>query len=236
MSTVRRRPLPPVARLLAFICRAVLSSVARVRVEGAIDLPQTGPLILMPNHASNADPPLVGGWVAPALGRRPIFLAKEQLFVGLVGAFLRWQGVVPVRAGGSDAEAYRVCRRLLEAGEVIVISPEGTRSHDGTLGEPKPGVALLATRLGVPVLPIGISGSGRFLGRGAQFPRFGTRITIRVGRPIKLELDPSLPRRQALDVASQELMRHLAGLVDERHRGRYEPMPLEPPPSDVSPI
>jgi 1-acyl-sn-glycerol-3-phosphate acyltransferase len=235
MSTARPRPLPPVPRVLAFICRAVLSSVARVRVEGAVDLPQSGPLILTPNHASNADPPLVGGWVAPALGRRPIFLAKEQLFVGPVGAFLRGQGVVPVRAGGSDADAYRICRRLLEAGEVIVIYPEGTRSHDGTLGDAKPGAALLATRMGVPVLPIGISGSDRFLGRGARFPRIGARITIRVGRPITLGLDRSLSRRQALDAASQELMRHLSGLVDERHRGRYTPLPPEPAPPDVPP-
>ncbi len=225
----RARRLPLYPRTVAFIARAVLSCLARVRVQGAMNLPQDGPLIVAMNHLSNADPPIVGGWVAPPLGRRPIFLAKQQLFVGPVGWFLRSQGVMPVRAGGSDMEAFHTCRRLLERGEVLVISPEGTRSFDGRLAEPKPGVALLATRLGVPVLPVGISGSDRFLGRGARFPRIGARITVRVGRPFMLRLDPAMPRRAAFDAANLELMRRIAALVDERHRGRYEPWPEESP-------
>jgi len=220
-----RRKLPRVPRALAFTARAVLSSVARVHVEGAENLPQTGPLIVAPNHMSNADPPLVAGWLAPALGRRPRFLAKEQIFVGPLGTFLRWQGAVKVKAGGSDADAYRVCRKLLEQGEALIIFPEGTRSHDGQLGKAMPGAALLAARTGVPVLPVGISGTDRFLGRGARFPRIGTRITVRVGRPFQLVADPALPRRQALEVANEELMRSIAALVDERHRGTYEPLP-----------
>jgi 1-acyl-sn-glycerol-3-phosphate acyltransferase len=217
--------LSPAPRAIAFGARLVLSSVARVRIDGTRDLPLTGPLIVAPNHLSNADPPLVAGWLAPALGRRPRFLAKEQIFVGPVARFLDWQGAVRVKAGGSDADAYRVCRRLLEAGEALIIFPEGTRSSDGALGRALPGVALLATRTGVPVLPVGISGSDRFLGRGARFPRIGARITVRVGRPFQLVADPALPRRQALEVANIELMRRLAALVDERHRGGYEPWP-----------
>lgn len=216
--------LPAVPRALAFLARAVLSSVARIHVEGAEKLPQSGPLIVAPNHMSNADPPLVAGWLAPALGRRPRFLAKEQIFVGPVGSFLEWQGAIKVRAGGSDADAYRVCRKLLEAGETLIIFPEGTRSQDGTLGKAMPGVALLATRTGVPVLPVGISGTDRFLGRGARFPRIGTRITVHVGRPFQLVADPALPRRAALEKANEELMGRIAALVDERHRGRYEPV------------
>jgi 1-acyl-sn-glycerol-3-phosphate acyltransferase len=228
-----RKKLPRVPRALAFAARGALSSVARIHVEGAENLPQSGPLIVAPNHLSNADPPLVAGWLAPALGRRPRFLAKEQIFVGPIGTFLRWQGAVKVKAGGSDADAYRVCRKLLEEGEALIIFPEGTRSHDGQLGKALPGVALLATRTGVPVLPVGISGTDRFLGRGAPFPRIGTRITVRVGQPFQLVADPSLPRREALDAANRELMRRIAALVDERHRGQYEPLPsVEPTTRD----
>lgn len=223
--------LPFAPRALAFTARAVLSSVARIHVEGAADLPLSGPLIVAPNHLSNADPPLVAGWLAPALGRRPVFLAKEQLFVGPVGAFLRWQGVVRVRAGGSDADAYRACRRVLEAGDVLIIFPEGTRSRDGVLGEAKPGAALLATRSHVPVLPVGISGSDRFLGLGASVPHIGARITIRVGRPFTLDPDPALPRRAALEAASDELMRRIAALVEPRYRGRYAATPEDSPAS-----
>jgi 1-acyl-sn-glycerol-3-phosphate acyltransferase len=216
--------LPRVPRFLAFAARAVLSSVARIHVEGAENLPQNGALIVAPNHMSNADPPLVAGWLAPALGRRPRFLAKEQIFVGPLGKFLTWQGAIKVKAGGSDADAYRVCRKLLEQGEALIIFPEGTRSHDSQLGKAMPGVALLATRTGVPVLPVGISGTDRFLGRGARFPRIGTRITVRVGRPFQLVADPSLPRREALEAANEELMQRIAALVDEGHRGPYDPL------------
>ena len=218
------RGLSFVVRAAAFICRLVLSAVSRVRVSGLEHVPRSGPLIVVANHLSNADPPLVVGWLTPALGRRMHILAKQALFVGPLGAFLRSQGVTPVRAGGSDMEAFRVARAVLGRGDVLCVFPEGTRSHDGRLGEPKPGVAMLATRSGVPVLPVGISGSDRFLGRGQRLPRLGSRIAVRVGRPFVLELDAGLSRRAATQAASDEIMRRLAALIDPRQRGRFEPM------------
>jgi 1-acyl-sn-glycerol-3-phosphate acyltransferase len=80
---------------------------------------------------------------------------------------------------------------------------------------------MLATRAGVPILPVGVSGTDHFLGRGVRFPRIGSRILLRVGRPFTVTLDPGLPRREAMRRASDEIMSHIAELVDERHRGRY---------------
>lgn len=214
---------PIVARAAALICRLMLRVAARVEVVGFDDLPRSGPLIVIANHISNADPPLVYGWLTPALGRPMHILAKESLFVGPIGWFLRRYGVTPVKAGGSDIEAYRVARAVLDRGDVLCIFPEGTRSATGVMGEPRPGVAMLATRSGVPVLPVGISGSDTFLGRGNRLPRFRSRITIRAGQPFTLELEPALPRRAAMNAASDDLMRHMAALVDERHRGRFTP-------------
>jgi len=213
--------VPIVARIAASLARLVLSATAHVRVEGLGELPQTGPLIVIANHISNADPPLVFGWLTPALGRRMHILAKEALFVGPVGWFLRKNGVTPVKAGGSDIEAYRVAKAVLDRGEVLCIFPEGTRSPTGVMQEPKPGVAMLATRSGVPVVAVGISGSDQFLGRGKRMPRFGSRITVRAGEPFTLTLNPALPRRAAMTGASDELMRQIAALTDERHRGRF---------------
>jgi 1-acyl-sn-glycerol-3-phosphate acyltransferase len=211
------------ARAVAFLARQFVrvQALGRVRVEGLRDVPREGPMIVIANHISNLDPPLVAGWLAPALRRRPHLLAKDVLFVGPVGLFLRSIGVIPVKVGGSDIEAYRKARTLLDAGSVVVIFPEGTRSADGILGEPKPGVALLASRTGVPILPVGVSNTDRLLGRGRLIPRFGTRVTVRFGAPFTLVPDPALPRREALQAASDEMMRSIAALTDKRHRGRW---------------
>jgi len=223
-DTGARRGVPMVVRLAAATCRLVLSLAARVRVEGLADLPRSGPLIVVANHLSNADPPLVVGWLTPALGRPMHILAKEALFVGPVGALLRSQGVTPVRAGGSDIEAFRAALSILERGEVLCIFPEGTRSRSGALQAAKPGVAMLANRAGAPILPVGISGSDRFLGPGRRVPRFRSQIVIRVGRPFRLTVDRGHPRRTGVQAATDEIMRRIAGLVDERHRGPYEPL------------
>ena len=222
MAPSRRPGLPWHLRVVGAFTRFVLSSLARVRVSGLDNVPASGPLIVVANHLSNADPPLVAGWLTPALGRRMHILAKASLFVPVVGSVLRRVGATPVRAGGSDIEAYRVARDVLDRGDVLCVFPEGTRSRDGLLGEPKPGVAMLATRSGVPVLPVGVSGTDRFLGRGQRLPRIGTRIEMRVGAPFTVQLDASLPRRQAMEAVSKQIMRRIAELVDERHRGHYE--------------
>jgi 1-acyl-sn-glycerol-3-phosphate acyltransferase len=219
------RGLGPFAWTVAVFCRTVARCVSRVRVEGLEHVPLEGALIVVANHNSNVDPPLMGGWLGPALGRRPRFMAKEQLFRGIIGWFLRAQGVIPVRAGGSDVEAYRVARGLLESGEVLVIFPEGTRSKNGILGSAKPGVSLLATRHGIPVLPVGISGTDRFLRRGERLPRLGARVSIRFGPPFQLVAERGGDRRAALKAADEEIMRRIAALVEPRHRGPWEPWP-----------
>ena len=77
------------------------------------------------------------------------------------------------------------------------------------------------TRSGVPILPVGVSGSDLFLGRGRRFPGIGTRITLRVGRPFTVALEPGESRRRGMQKASDEIMRRVAELADERHRGRF---------------
>ena len=213
--------VPLLLRVAGALARFALSALARVKVEVQGELPKDGPLIVVANHMSNADPPLVAGWLTPILGRKLNILAKESLFVGPVGSLLHRLGATPVRSGGSDIEAYRVALGILDRGEVLCIFPEGTRSAEGVMSEAKPGVAMLATRSGVRILPVGVSGTDRFLGRGARFPRIGTRITLRIGQPFTVSLDPSKPRREAVHQASDEIMAAVAALVDERHRGRY---------------
>ncbi|HEY8169284.1 MAG TPA: lysophospholipid acyltransferase family protein [Candidatus Limnocylindrales bacterium] len=210
-------------RLMAAAFRFVFRAFARVKVHGTDDLPQDGPLIVVANHTTNADPPLVAAWLQPALGRPLQFLAKEQLFTPLTRPILRMFGAIVVRAGGSDMEAYRDALTVLKGGGVVTIFPEGTRSIDGVMREAHAGVALIAARSGAPILPVGISGGQRFLPRGRSLPVFGARLAIRVGRPFTITLDPSLGRREATTTAADVVMRHIAALVAPDQRGRFDP-------------
>ena len=211
----------PFMRLLAGVFRFLFRAVARVRLEGLERAPLGGPLIVVANHTTNADPPLIAAWLQPALGRPLQFMAKEQLFVPAFRPILRMYGAIFVRAGGSDVEAYRAGLTVLRGGGVVAIFPEGTRSVDGALAEARVGVALLAARSGAPILPVGVSGGQRLLPRTARLPRFGARLTIRVGEPFTLVLDPTLERRAAANAATETIMGRIARLLDPAQRGRW---------------
>lgn len=208
-------------RVAVAIVRGVFGSIAHIRVTGREHLPAEGPLILIGNHTSFADPPLFGGWLQPLLGRPVHFLAKQQIFTPLFAPFLERIGAIPVRAGGSDVDAYRKGRAVLDAGGVLAIFPEGTRSADGALIEPHQGVALLASRSAVPVLPVGIVGGHTFWPRERRLPRFGQRVTLQIGEPFKVVVDPALGRREGIAAATDELMRRLASLLPPEQRGRF---------------
>ncbi|MET0772959.1 MAG: lysophospholipid acyltransferase family protein [Candidatus Limnocylindrales bacterium] len=220
------------ARLFAFGARLLVRALTlgRVRVEGLellrADARMRGPVIVVANHVSNVDPPLVGGWLAAGLERRLAFLAKEQLFQGRIGRFMRSQGMIPVRAGRSDVDALRQARRVLELGGIIVVFPEGTRSPDGVIGEAFPGAAMLAGYPDAWIVPVGVIDTDLLMPRGSRLPRFGTQVTLRVGEPFQLTLDASLKRRESLAAGSEDLMAHVAALLPERQQGRFRGRPV----------
>jgi 1-acyl-sn-glycerol-3-phosphate acyltransferase len=107
---------------------------------------------------------------------------------------------------------------------VVGLFPEGTRSPDGLLQEAHPGVALLAIRAGVPILPVGISGAQRYLPRNRRLPALGTRITIGVGEPFTVgttDAASAPQRRQRTEAATTEIMSRLAALLAPAQRGRW---------------
>ena len=207
-------------RLVASSFRVIFRVVSRVRVEGLELAPRSGPLIVVANHTTVADPPLVAAWLQPALGRPIQFMAKEQLFATALRPVLRVFGAVRVRAGGSDVEAYRAGLSVLHGGGVLGLFPEGTRSADGIIAAPHIGAAMLAARSGVRVLPIGVSGGHRLLPPGARLPRFGVRLTLRVGAPFSVTLDSALDRRAAVEAAADAIMDRVAALVEPDQRPR----------------
>lgn len=227
--------------LNALIRAALATGRIRLRIEGAEHVPDAGGIIVASNHLSIADPPLVCVTVERLVGRRVRYMAKAESFGWpLVGPVMAAYGGFGVRRGRADREAYRAARAVLESGDWLGLAPEGTRSRTGHLGEPKPGVALLALRTGAPILPVGIAGSERLWPVGARLPRPDSTVTLRFGpvlRPEDLGLRadfspedapaggeperPAAARRESVAHATETLMRRIADLLPAPYRGRF---------------
>lgn len=221
--------LPFFMRVSELVGRTLIRSFTRVSVEGLEHVPRAGALILAGNHISNADPPLVAGWLTPALGRPVHWMAKaEALEWPLAGWFMRQNGAFGIRRGAADTDAFKLARAVLGDGRVLGTFPEGTRSPAGALQRAKDGVTLLALRSGAAILPIGVSDTDRFWPRGRKLWRFGGRVSMRIGEPFVLArgVAPDGTKEPLEDVTTR-LMLHIAELLPERHRGVYGPLLAE---------
>jgi 1-acyl-sn-glycerol-3-phosphate acyltransferase len=220
-----RDDLTPLISGTALGARTLARCLTRVRVEGDLGaIPRTGPVILAANHISNADAVIIGSWLTPKLGRRIHWLGKKEMFEWpIVGWMARNGGVVPVDRGAADVEAFRLAQRVLTAGNVLMVFPEGTRSPTGELQVPKDGLAMLALRTDATIVPIGVSNTDRVWPKGRFLPRPGGHATMRVGEPFKVGelLPPDLDRKAAKGLATTLIMRRIAALLDPRHRGTY---------------
>jgi len=222
------RKLPFMPRLTGGVLRLAARLVSRTSVEGLENIPEGGPLLVIANHASNADGMLLMAYVVPAMGRPMTWLGKEEAVRWpFFGWAMRQNGVVGVRRGAGDLEAFKQARSVLDAGRALAIFPEGTRSPTGSMREAKEGATVLAVRSGAPILPIGIVGSQRFWPRG-KLPRPFRRMTVRVGEPFRLDMPRGEDRRESLRLATAELMSHVADLLPPEQRGVYgETVPPE---------
>jgi 1-acyl-sn-glycerol-3-phosphate acyltransferase len=214
-------------RYIALLSRTGARLFADVDIRGLERIPRTGAVILALNHVSNADAFFTGSWISDALRTRRIhWLGKRELFDWPIFGWLAAHGGIhPVDRGTADVEAYRLATRILDAGYVLLIFPEGTRSPDGALQEAKDGLAGLAMRTGATIVPIGINGSDRVWPRGRKIPLPIPRHTVRVriGEPFKVAdvVPADADRRTAKTLATRAIMGRIAALLEPRHRGFY---------------
>ena len=196
------------------ITLGLVQVVGGVRVEGAQHVPASGAFILASNHTSLADPPILGGAVGHRNGRLIHFMARHEIRRWpIIGWLADNSGVFFVRRGESDRAAQRLALQLLAEGRPIAIFPEGTRSRDGRLGTARAGVALLALRSGVPVLPVGIAGTHRIFPGRSRFPH-RSPVTVRIGAPFVLGHQPEgRLDRAALTAGTERVMREIAALL-----------------------
>ena len=190
------------------LCRIIFNMIFTVffrwEIKGAENIPKTGGLIIAANHVSNFDPPVIGC----ALSRKLHFMAKEELFVNQV---LRWAfiklGSFPVKRASADRVAIRKAMSLLEEGEVLGIFPEGTRSKTGALGRAEPGLAMIALKTGVPIVPTAVMGTNQVF-KGTLFPRF----KVIFGEPIYIEKGRA--DKQSMEDVGKHVMENIANLID----------------------
>jgi len=186
------------------------------RVEGLENVPAQGPAIVMINHIAFVDPIAV----MHVLPRNITPMAKVEVYnYPLVGIFPRIWGVIPVRREEIDRQALHQALDILKAGEIVLVAPEGTRHNN--LQDAKEGVAYLASRSGVPVIPTAIDGSIGFpsLRPSSRWREPG--IVIRFGRPFRYQSTSGRLNRAQLRQMTDDAMYVLAALLPEHRRGAY---------------
>ena len=191
--------------------------------SGAENVPAKGGCILASNHLSWADPPAV----RIGISRPCWFMANDFLFrIPVLGWVIRFFNAFPVRRGVLDREAIRQADKLLQEGEAVVIFPEGGTTITGRLVPFEGGPAMLALRNNVPVVPVGLAGTDKVLPREPSLPRWARGgTTVVYGRPIHPDdIDPSLPRRERMDLLTERLY----WAVHELSPAEYRAAPDEP--------
>jgi 1-acyl-sn-glycerol-3-phosphate acyltransferase len=155
----------------------------RVRHYGRENIPTSGGVLVVSNHQSHFDPPLVGMGVP----RRMNYLARDTLF-GF--APFRWLihslDAIPIDRDGIGLGGIKESLRRLKRGEMVLVFPEGTRTRDGEIGAFRPGFTALASRSGAAILPVAIDGAYAAWPRDQKFPGLG-RIRVRYGPPLRPE-------------------------------------------------
>jgi 1-acyl-sn-glycerol-3-phosphate acyltransferase len=207
--------------LTKFILTPFLRLLYRVRVEGREHIPPRGSAILASNHISFCDSfflPLV-------VPRRVTYVAKAEYFDNWkVAWFFKANGHIPIRRGeGADWKlALDLAAEVLNSGGLFGIYPEGTRSKDGRLYRGHTGVAMLATRTGAPVVPIGFVGTDKAQPVGAKMMRPFKTVTIRIGPPMDFAAEAGQPQGQrALRAITDKVMKEIQNLSGQEYTGRY---------------
>ena len=182
----------------------------RLRARGLENVPRTGPVLMIANHSTMVDGPVLFA----VLPRRPVFLIKREMFKGPLGFLLPRIGQIAIKRGEPDRAPLMTAVRLLKAGGMVGIFPEGTRGA-GDVDAAHNGAAWLARTSGAMVLPVACRGTLRPTGLAKR--RFRPAVDVLVGQPFELPADKG---RAALTAATERVRVELADLVAELDRLR----------------
>ena len=210
---LERESVPFLYRLLRTVATPVLRSLFNLRVTGLEHLPARGPYILAANHSNYLDGVVLG----VAVPRRVVFLVMPRVYhwTPLHPPFHRHVGSIPINLERPDPGAIKRTLRVLEEGGVVGIFPEGPFSQNGQLVQGQPGVAMIALRSGVPVVPVAIRGAyAALVGRPLHLPR-PHPLSARIGRPLEFSrVRPDMKVPHALrEEVTRQIMNEIAALL-----------------------
>ena len=196
------------------ILRFLFLLLTRRRVEGRGNIPNQGPVIFVSNHIELVDSPLL--WIS--LSRRVYFMAKEEMFNSrIIAYFMTSFGAFPVRKGRPDRKALLKAGQLLADGQALIIYPEGMRSPSRQIKLAFHGAALIASRSGAPIIPIGIIGTEKIRGIAWLWRR--PEIMVNIGKVFTLpKIDGRLTKVE-LAKLMDIIMGRIAGMLPMKYRG-----------------
>ena len=224
MSDVRPIKSPFVYNLARWSARMFFRLFYRIRITGQDRVPTEGPVLLVANHGSFFDPPIVG---ATLRVRDTNFLARRSLFKGPLGWLIRRLNSIPLEDNAGDVKAIRQVLERLGEGEPVLIFPEGSRTYDGRLQPFRDGARLIIRRAKCPVVPIAIEGAYDTWPRTRKLPRlFGCRLAIEYGEPISAEQARAEDGNELLERTIAAMRLKLREQMRKNSMGRF-PEPSE---------
>ncbi len=185
-------------------------------IVGRERIPREGPFILMVNHCNFLDPIVAMYALLPR--EAVVFTKVENLHQPGLSLLMHLYGVIPVERGEADVTAIKRAIETLERGEVLLVAPEGTRSHHGRLLPAKNGMTFIALRTGVPILPIGVTGVKEFWNNLRRLRR--TPVRANIGHPFRFRYRGHV-RREVLEEMTRQAMYQLAALLPPDQWGEY---------------
>ena len=208
-------------RIVVGFFRSVTSLICRIDDAELEQIPKQGPLIIYTNHVNLMEIPIIYTHLQPRKGHGMVL--AERWRIPLLNWALDVTETIPIHRGEADLLAIRRGLKVLEKGEMLIIAPEGTRSHDGKLQPAHAGVVLLTLHSHAPLIPVGYYGAERYAENLRKLKQ--TNFHLRVGKPFHLDTHGQPVTHQVREKMMNEMMVQLALVLPPEYRGQYADTP-----------